>query len=75
MASYHVMVGVGSDDEEVLTRTLIVSADSMDYDEGGVLEFSEGPAGSARLVAVFSPNVWMWAQQKGRVLERREDEE
>lgn len=75
MAAYHVEVGVPDGDDGVEMKLLTVSADSMDYDETGILEFSEGPSGSARLVAVFSPSVWISAQLKGRVIEREQVDE
>jgi hypothetical protein len=66
MARFHVVVVEPSDDDEVETKTLLVTADSMDVDPSGLLAFTQGPAGSAKIVAVFSPQSWLRAYERGQ---------
>jgi hypothetical protein len=75
MARFHVVVVEPSDDEEVMTTTLVVTANRLDYDENGVLEMWKGPAEGERLVAVFSPQAWLRAYDTTQVSEHEPPEE
>lgn len=74
MARFHVVVVEPSDDEEVMTTTLVVTANRLDYDENGMLEMWQGPAEAERLVAVFSPQAWLRAYDTAQVSEYEPDE-
>ena len=69
MARFHVVVVEPSDDEEVMTTTLVVTANRLDYDENGVLEMWQGPAEAERLVAVFSPQALAFFSRTASVIE------
>lgn len=74
MATFHVVVVESSDDaEEMVTTTLAVTANRLDYDESGVLEMWKGPAEGERLVAVFAPQTWLRAYDAAQVAEPMED--
>jgi hypothetical protein len=75
MATFHVVVVEPSDEEEVVTATLVVTANRLDYDENGVLEMWKGPAEGERLVAVFSPQAWLRAYDTAQVSEYEPSEE
>ena len=66
MARFQIVVIEPSEDEEGATREMGVVADSMEQDETGSLAFWQGTTGSERLVAVFAPGVWLWAEEKAR---------
>jgi hypothetical protein len=69
MPRFNVVIAEPNDDDEYATITLRITADSMEYDDTGILEFSMGPAGSARIVATFAPTVWLWAAEEGAAQE------
>ena len=69
MARFHVVIVEPSDDEEVMTTTLVVTATRLGYDDNGVLEMWQGPMETERLVAVFSPQAWLRAYDTAQVSE------
>jgi hypothetical protein len=73
MTRFHVVVVEPTDDEEVMTSTLVVTANRLDYDDNGVLEMWQGPAEGERLVAVFAPQTWLRAYDAAQVSEPPED--
>lgn len=75
MARFHVVVVEPSDEEEVMTTTLVVTANRLDYDENGVLEMWQGPAEAERLVAVFSAQAWLRAYDTAQVSEYEPSDE